>query len=141
MSVMKEKMFLCGDYVNAYKCDECGEERCCSFQHWAERDFTLCCNCLEAAYTNLFHPPLPGVSVKKKKPISVKVRLTIFKRDSYKCRYCGSDEDIEADHVIPESRGGLGTVENLVTACRKCNSKKKARTPEEAGMKLIAIHE
>ncbi|QGQ97020.1 HNH endonuclease [Paenibacillus psychroresistens] len=138
MSLMKEKMFLCGDYVNAYQCDQCEEERCCSFQHWADKNFTLCSKCLEAAYKELFQIPLPGTS-KKKKKISVRLRLAIFKRDSYKCKYCGYGEDLEADHVVPESRGGETSIDNLVTACKVCNQKKGARTPEEANMKLMPL--
>lgn len=69
------------------------------------------------------------------KKISVS-RNNIFKRDNHKCGYCHSKLDLTVDHVIPKSKGGGYTWENLVTCCRKCNSKKDNRTPEEAGMKL-----
>lgn len=64
-------------------------------------------------------------------------RRNVFKRDGYVCQYCGQvTRDLTLDHVIPRSRGGGSTWENLVSACRACNHKKADRTPEEAGMKL-----
>lgn len=66
-------------------------------------------------------------------------RKNIMRRDNYQCQYCGrTKSDLTIDHVIPRSRGGADTWENLVTACNSCNSKKGNRTPEEAGMKLIS---
>lgn len=64
-------------------------------------------------------------------------RQNIFKRDSNKCQYCLSPEDLTLDHVMPKSRGGRSTWDNLVTACKKCNSKKGDFTPKEAGMPLL----
>lgn len=55
----------------------------------------------------------------------------IFQRDGNRCVYCGLSADLTLDHVIPKSRGGSHEPENLVTACRPCNSSKGARTPEE----------
>lgn len=63
-------------------------------------------------------------------------RYNIFKRDGYRCLYCSATENLTIDHVLPRSRGGTSVWTNLVTACRKCNSKKGNRLPEEAGMKL-----
>lgn len=63
-------------------------------------------------------------------------KQNIYKRDGYKCGYCGSKEELTLDHIIPKSRGGGNTWENLVSCCAKCNSKKDNRTPSEAGMKL-----
>lgn len=60
----------------------------------------------------------------------------IFKRDRYRCVYCNMNDTLTLDHVMPRSRGGKNTWENLVTCCSKCNSKKGDRTPEEAGMTL-----
>ena len=59
----------------------------------------------------------------------------VLTRDSYTCAYCGGHGDT-LDHVIPESRGGLNTWDNLVTACAPCNGRKGNRTPAEAGMRL-----
>ncbi len=65
-------------------------------------------------------------------------RKNILKRDGYKCAYCGrSDLPLTIDHVIPRSKGGKETWENLVTACYRCNNKKGDRTPNEAGMPLL----
>jgi 5-methylcytosine-specific restriction endonuclease McrA len=63
-------------------------------------------------------------------------RQNIFKRDSHQCQYCGTHEDLTLDHVMPKSRGGKSSWDNLVTACRSCNSKKGDYTPDEAGMIL-----
>ncbi len=63
-------------------------------------------------------------------------RRNVMKRDNNKCQYCGTKTDLTLDHVLPRSRGGKDTWENLVTACNHCNVKKGNRTPEEAGMQL-----
>lgn len=65
-------------------------------------------------------------------------RQNIFKRDGHKCQYCGSTQDLTIDHVLPRSRGGQPTWDNLITACRRCNAKKGDLTPEEALMPLKA---
>lgn len=64
-------------------------------------------------------------------------RANIFRRDGERCVYCGTTKDLTIDHVIPRSKGGNDSWENLVTACHACNSKKGNRTPEEAGMNLL----
>jgi CRISPR/Cas system Type II protein with McrA/HNH and RuvC-like nuclease domain len=63
-------------------------------------------------------------------------RKRIFKRDDNTCGYCGSQKNLTIDHIIPKSRGGKNTWENMITCCSRCNSVKDDRTPEEAGMKL-----
>lgn len=60
------------------------------------------------------------------------LRVLIFERDGYICQYCGISVDSpHCDHVFPRSRGGSDEIENLVTACPRCNISKKDRTPEE----------
>ncbi len=55
----------------------------------------------------------------------------------YRCAYCGRpSHDLTPDHITPLSRGGHNTLSNIVPACRTCNSRKGARTPEEADMGL-----
>jgi 5-methylcytosine-specific restriction endonuclease McrA len=66
-------------------------------------------------------------------------RKNIFKRDNSKCQYCGTKFHLTIDHIIPKSRGGEDTWENLVTACIKCNNSKGNRTPKEANMKLMSV--
>jgi 5-methylcytosine-specific restriction endonuclease McrA len=66
----------------------------------------------------------------------------LFRRDDYLCLYCGGRflaRDLSRDHVTPLSRGGQDTWNNVVTACKRCNNHKAGRTPEEAGMELLAI--
>jgi 5-methylcytosine-specific restriction endonuclease McrA len=73
------------------------------------------------------------------------VRLTrrnLMLRDGFQCQYCGRrphQRDLNIDHVIPRSRGGADTWENLVISCRACNLKKGRRTPPEASMVLLRI--
>ena len=66
----------------------------------------------------------------------------LFRRDGHMCLYClntFSESHLTRDHIIPVSRGGSNTWTNVVTACRSCNQRKGARSPEEAGMRLFAI--
>jgi len=66
-------------------------------------------------------------------------RTNIWLRDKGKCQYCGMDvalKDYQKDHVVPQSRGGKTTWENIVCSCSTCNQRKADRTPREAGMKL-----
>jgi len=67
---------------------------------------------------------------------------TLFARDQNLCIYCGTTfpvPDLSRDHVTPLSRGGRDAWSNCVTACRRCNNHKAGRTPEEAGMALLAV--
>ena len=65
-------------------------------------------------------------------------RNAIYQRDNYRCVYCGSQNNLTLDHVFPFSKGGQETLNNLVTCCRSCNSRKQDRTPEEAGFTFRA---
>ena len=67
-------------------------------------------------------------------------RKSIMLRDRYTCQYCNrslAPKLLTLDHVVPRSRGGAGTWENLVASCYVCNNRKADRTPVEAGMPLI----
>jgi 5-methylcytosine-specific restriction endonuclease McrA len=67
-------------------------------------------------------------------------RRGVLSRDHYTCQYCGATpprKNLTVDHVIPRSRGGRTTWENVVTACEKCNGRKGSRTPAEAGLRLL----
>ncbi|MEJ2604979.1 MAG: HNH endonuclease [Gammaproteobacteria bacterium] len=67
---------------------------------------------------------------------------TLFRRDANLCLYCGmqfTGRELTRDHVTPISQGGRDLWTNVATACRRCNNHKGGRTPEQAGMQLIAI--
>ena len=67
-------------------------------------------------------------------------RKGVILRDASVCQYCNrkfESRDLTLDHVIPRSRGGESTWENLVASCLRCNNTKGDRTPQEAGMHLI----
>lgn len=67
-------------------------------------------------------------------------RRNLFARDGNRCQYCDrvfALNQLSFDHVIPRSRGGATTWENVVCCCKKCNARKGDRTPEQTGMKLI----
>lgn len=67
---------------------------------------------------------------------------SLFRRDQNLCLYCGEQFPnfmLSRDHVHPLSQGGLDRWVNVVTACKRCNNHKAGRTPEQAGMELLAI--
>lgn len=67
-------------------------------------------------------------------------RTAVMVRDLNTCQYCGTApgrHELTVDHVIPRSRGGGHSWQNLVTACKLCNQKKGSHTPDEAMMQLI----
>jgi len=63
-------------------------------------------------------------------------RREVLRRDHHNCQYCGSKKHLTLDHVIPRSKGGPHTWDNVVTACERCNSRKGDKTPAEVGMQL-----
>ncbi len=63
-------------------------------------------------------------------------RTMIYKRDDHTCQYCGATKKLTIDHIIPKSRGGEDTWENMVVACSSCNAKKGNTLLEQTGMKL-----
>lgn len=66
-------------------------------------------------------------------------RRALFQRDRHTCQYCGEKPPaLEVEHIIPKARGGKNNWLNVTTACRTCNARKRDRTPEEAGMKLLS---
>jgi len=62
-------------------------------------------------------------------------RRAVFVRDGHRCQYCDRAAE-NIDHVVPRSRGGAHVWENVVAACRSCNSRKEDRLPSEAGFHL-----
>lgn len=67
---------------------------------------------------------------------SYPTRALIYKRDDHECQYCGSKNDLTIDHVIPRSKGGQDTWQNLVACCTKCNLKKGSKLLSETNMIL-----
>ncbi len=63
-------------------------------------------------------------------------RFNLFLRDEFQCQYCGSRDNLTFDHVVPRSRGGITSWENVVAACSKCNLKKGARSLRGSGLAL-----
>ena len=61
-------------------------------------------------------------------------RFNVFLRDRFTCQYCGTRDDLTFDHVIPRSKGGQTTWENVVAACSPCNLRKGDRLPREVEM-------
>jgi 5-methylcytosine-specific restriction endonuclease McrA len=62
-------------------------------------------------------------------------RRSVFVRDDFRCQYCGAPAE-NLDHVVPRSRGGQHTWENVVASCRPCNAVKEDRLPSETHLKL-----
>ena len=61
-------------------------------------------------------------------------RRAVFARDDWTCQYCGSRSNLTVDHVIPRSKGGPSSWENIVASCAPCNRRKGDRTPAQANM-------
>lgn len=78
--------------------------------------------------------------VKVPRPLGISFsRRSVMMRDNYTCQYCGctpNKSDLTLDHVLPKVQGGETVWENVVCACKACNLRKGARTPEEAHMRL-----
>ena len=112
------------------------------FDDWKELSYAAEARCVRAVSFKFIVPEVIVLNVfnsfiRKEVRFS---RRNIFQRDKNTCQYCGrrfSKLDLTIDHVVPRSRGGRDTWENLVLACVKCNVRKGNRTPEEAGLRLI----
>ena len=68
-------------------------------------------------------------------------KVNVCARDDFTCQYCETKlpmSRLNFDHVVPRSRGGKTEWNNIVAACYPCNTKKRNRTPDEAGMRLLA---
>ena len=98
-----------------------------------------------STYDQMVHSPsfamkLPSViSLKRylaQNRLPAFTRFNLFLRDAFRCQYCAAREDLTFDHVIPRSRGGRTTWDNIVTSCARCNLTKGGRMPAEAHMHL-----
>jgi len=75
-------------------------------------------------------------------PAPALTNAALFARDSHLCLYCGEQfprHALTRDHVVPLSRGGRDTWQNVVSACLPCNVRKGSRTPQQAAMPLLAV--
>lgn len=97
---------------------------------------------MEFVHAPGFRFPVPSVIVlqhyQKCPPRTVRFnRRNIYVRDRFRCQYCGhapGREQLTIDHVVPRSKGGRSTWNNVVVACVRCNSEKGDRLPSECGM-------
>ena len=96
-------------------------------------------------FNALFHYPSVIVLktyVRRTPVFLTPTRMNIYWRDMYRCQYCYDkfpQSKLTLDHVMPKSRGGGKTWENIVTCCEVCNQKKGSKTPSESSMKLFKI--
>ena len=93
-------------------------------------------------YPGIFLPSVIRLRTYRHIPIRLQVvtRKNIYLRDGNCCQYCGTkmkSDELTLDHIIPKSRGGKSSWENMVSCCKPCNWKKDDRTPEEWGVKLL----
>jgi 5-methylcytosine-specific restriction endonuclease McrA len=68
-------------------------------------------------------------------------RINVMTRDKFTCQYCGEKKkmrELNYDHVVPRHLGGRTSWDNIVTSCYPCNARKRNRTPEMAGMRLLS---
>jgi 5-methylcytosine-specific restriction endonuclease McrA len=113
------------------------------FHSWMK---TSPANALRVVRTVRFSIPAPDVIVLSKydRLPSINVpfsRKNLCRRDRLSCQYCGrrqGTDSLTIDHIVPKSRGGTTSWSNCVLACAPCNRKKGGRTPDEAGMNLLA---
>jgi 5-methylcytosine-specific restriction endonuclease McrA len=64
-------------------------------------------------------------------------RRAVFARDGWTCQYCGSRSNLTVDHVVPKSKGGTSSWDNIVASCAPCNRRKGDALPRQVGMKLL----
>ena len=64
-------------------------------------------------------------------------RRAVFARDNWTCQYCGSRANLTVDHVVPRSKGGPSSWENIVASCAPCNRRKGNALPRQVGMRLL----
>jgi 5-methylcytosine-specific restriction endonuclease McrA len=63
-------------------------------------------------------------------------RRAVFARDNWTCQYCGSRSNLTVDHVVPRSKGGGSSWDNIVASCAPCNRRKGSALPRQVGMSL-----
>lgn len=112
------------------------------FRSWSELSAELTGDCISTIERKIRVPRVILLTAYERLP-KIRIRFSrfnIYSRDSNTCQYCGKvfpRHELNLDHVIPRSRGGETSWENVVCSCVTCNLKKGGRTPREAGMKLL----
>lgn len=97
---------------------------------------------IKACGSNIFIPPvIRTLFYDDIKGTAVRLtRKNLYLRDNYTCAYCGrklKSSELNIDHIIPRSKGGKHTWENVVCSCYRCNTRKDDMLLEECGMKLL----
>ncbi len=95
---------------------------------------------LHSATAEMLLPTVVKLAYHIKRPMP-KLKLSrqnLLARDRHTCQYCGKrSKNLTIDHVIPRDRNGAHSWANLVACCVRCNNKKRNRTPQEAGMRVL----
>jgi len=68
--------------------------------------------------------PLTRKATVYQRQLPLSLRMAVITRDGFACQRCAQREQLSVDHIVPRSRGGMDTLDNLQTLCRSCNSKK-----------------
>jgi len=124
------------------RCDFCGTIQGGMSHHILplDKDYILCCNCTSNLFWLQVHKwwfspydPNPNKNTESyaKQFIPYKIKWAVWKRDSFKCKQCGTQENLSIDHILPECMGGKLELDNLQTLCRSCNSKKGTKYSKE----------
>ncbi|CAN5381163.1 HNH endonuclease [soil metagenome] len=139
-SVRRALALLCQDYARVVAADY----QIHDFASWRELSTHVGREGNQFIHTPNFQLLVPEVILltgfTRMPPRTVKFnRRNIYMRDHYTCQYCGvkpAKEELTIDHIVPRSRGGRSTWENVVLACQRCNSIKGSMLPNEAAMAL-----
>ena len=115
------------------------------FDSWRDVSEAVAENGNDFVYTPTFRLLVPEVilltTFNRMPPRTVKFnRRNIYMRDHYTCQYCGKrppKEELTIDHIVPRSKGGKSTWENVVLACQRCNTRKGSKTPQAVDMELL----
>jgi 5-methylcytosine-specific restriction endonuclease McrA len=115
------------------------------FESWAELSCELGTGDLDVIHTPRMILKVPRVIVLQAYDRLPRThvrfsRQNIYLRDGFTCQYCGKTlprSQLNLDHVVPRSRGGRTSWENVVCSCVRCNLVKGGRSPEQAGMRLL----
>lgn len=126
-------MALSAEMAKSKPCAYCGHQCGCGISP-IEDVCEACCEMIANFWWNarsgryLTWPNERPAAGYRKDVISRSLAKQVFERDAYRCIDCGTHIDLCCDHVIPESKGGPTTLDNLQTMCRRCNSRKGVRT-------------